>query len=114
MAAHGFWNGDARMTFPNWVESFLEWVARLWSPKVTEPKPQVKWVEGTQWICPVCRRLIATAKRDVCRYEKADAEAWQIHSTYAFFSMGKCCLTVRAARMNNGITEFFTPTGWVG
>jgi len=95
------------MRFLNWVLSFFKPVEEKY---ITFRR--VKFVEGTNWICPTCRGVIGVAKQDICYGDPGVSSVWDIKNSGAFFSF-QCCAQP-AHRSEEGRMQFFTPTGWVG
>lgn len=91
--------------------SFLLWLTKFFeAPKAAPRVP--KFVEGTRWCCPRCRKTIASAMRDIYAYEVASASDWFIHDADAFYKRAHC--GVRTMRNNGYRDQIFTPTGWAG
>lgn len=93
----------------------LAWFLRLFSPAAGHEFASrgVKFVEGTRWLCPHCRKGIATAKRDIYHDDIMASSEWFIDDAEAFWTMRHCYRAI-CLRGTDGRILFFTPTGWVG
>lgn len=90
----------------------LEWFVKFFEPPARVPR-RAKFLEGTQWTCPKCRALLATAKRDIYSGEVADRNAWTI--VVPAWGMPTMHCGVNTMTMNSsGRHQIHTPTGWVG
>lgn len=94
---------------------FLKWFLQFFEgPRAALPKTprRVKFLEGTEWICPTCEKTIAIARCDIYGYELARFSHWDVKDP-GFWTMTHC--GAYAARFDElGRMQFFTPTGWVG
>ena len=85
----------------------------LFSAAVEKAKRRVKWVEGTELMCPRCHMTIAVAKRDTYVGDPKNSADWSVRHGHAFRSMRHCGLPLNSISAN-GTEKIFTPTGWVG
>lgn len=94
---------------------FLKWFLQFFSaPRAALPArmPRVKFLEGTEWICPTCEKTIAIARRDIRCGDRAMSSEWDVKDQ-GFWKMSHC--GVPAYRYTHEMQiQFFTPTGWVG
>lgn len=93
----------------------LEWFLQFFeAPRAALPRTprRVKFLEGTEWLCPTCEATIAIARCDIYHGELARSSKWEIKDN-GFWAMKHCGRY--APRFDElGRMQFLTPTGWVG
>lgn len=90
----------------------LEWFLQFFQPTLKLPR-RVKFLEGTQWTCPNCNALLATARVDIYSYEVASLSDWDL-VVPAWGPPLKHCGENTWVQHSNGRHQIHTPTGWVG
>lgn len=96
------------MKFLKWFLSFFD------APRAALPKipRRVKFLEGTEWICPTCEKTLGVARCDIYHDGMKRSSEWDILDP-GFWKQMHCGRF--AARFDElGRIQFFTPTGWVG
>lgn len=93
----------------------LEWFLQFFKgPRAALPagQPRVKFVEGTEWICPDCGTTIAIANRDIYLYDIHRSSDWDIKDQ-GFWKREHCGRIAFKYGVGSHV-QFLTPTGWVG
>ncbi|MDP3939631.1 MAG: hypothetical protein Q8R92_16060 [Deltaproteobacteria bacterium] len=89
----------------------LEWLLKFFQPPRAAPRP-VKFLEGTEWICPHCGTTLAIARRDIYHYDVARSSDWDVKDFGFWFR--KHCDAPAFKYGVDGRLLLLTPTGWVG
>ena len=89
----------------------LAWFAQFFKPVQRLPR-RVKFVEGTEWICPDCKAVLATANHDIYSGDVARMSSWEL--TVPAWGIPATHCGVSTIRTNGHHHEIYTPTGWVG
>jgi len=89
----------------------IEWFLKLFQPTVKQPR-RVKFVEGTEWLCPDCGTTIAIANRDIHHWDVARSSDWDVKDS-GFWSRMHCGRHVFKYG-DGGKVLLLSPTGWVG
>lgn len=78
-------------------------------------KEGVKFPRGTQVCCPVCRRFIAEAKRDIMGFEAIVSAPWAFAEDLqpALGGQMKCSCGAQYVSKVAGRTELHTDRGWM-
>jgi len=89
----------------------LTWLLKFFEAPRAAPR-RVKFVEGTEWLCPHCRATIAIARHDIYVYDVARSSDWDAKDV-AFWT-GRTHCGEHLHRYDSRGILIFTPTGWVG
>lgn len=94
----------------------LEWFLQFFSaPRAALPATpkRVKFLEGTEWICPKCEATLGVARKDIYHGDLRRSSEWDIKDL-GFWTQSHCGeYAVRFSDDGHRIL-FLTPTGWVG
>lgn len=98
------------MTLWQRIKDFFTWPDFDAYP--ARPEPRLKFLEGTEWLCPHCRTVLAVARRDIHSGDLKASSDWDIKD--AGFWVHRHCGRAVHRQGHLGQIEFFTPTGWHG
>lgn len=95
---------------------FLKWFLKFFENPTTAPRDdrlaRVKFLEGTEMLCPHCATTIAIARRDIYYGSVARSSDWDVKDSGFWFQ--KHCGQHIFGYHPNGSRSIYTPTGWVG
>ena len=94
------------------MNKILQWFFNCIGPSKREPARRVKFVEGTEWTCPKCHKVLTRAKRDIHYGDLANSADWTGQAVLGLPPIQHCGYATMRRRGN--VTEIHTPTGWVG
>lgn len=95
----------------------LKWFLGFFSAPRSKPRSgrgRVKFVEGTEMLCPVCDMAIAIARRDIHAGDVPRSSEWDIKDQKAFWDIKHCNHHLFDYEPGGRGTLVMTPTGWVG
>lgn len=90
----------------------IKWFLKFFQPTVKMPR-RVKFLEGTEWLCPECEVTIAVARRDIHAGDVAKSSDWDIKNA-GFWTRTHCGEHLFHYDAGGRGILIHTPTGWVG
>ena len=91
---------------------FIKWFLQFFR-STSAPAPRgVKFVEGTEWLCPRCHTTLAIARHDIYNRVLMSSLDWEVKDS-GFWTFEHCDAHIMRYGADGHIV-IMTPTGWVG